>query len=269
MQTGISQEDFNWVTGNFGKQSGNSYMDMKEDVIHEIFPDKVVIGTRFLNCASYELSFADNQLHIKKNRLDNHMLQEKAKMIPDEMQEEDVEELVTLWENMLRELKMKEKLKSLSNARELMAQLYLDIFDEEEAEEQIDNLPEVVTPNVTVIWEELQVALQQTGNLADFEWKELSDEGTYALNELSPVVKAGASLEAPTQDEYEEILAAEDFAKALLDHFNRQLEDYELKIVAIGPSLDEYQSFACFPMQDFRLANAVLKMEELCLICFF
>lgn len=269
MPTGISKADFNWLTGTFGQQGGNSHIDTEEDVIHEIFPDKVVIGTRFLNCATYELSFTGEQLEVKKSRLDNYKLGEAAVMIPDELLAEDVEELSLRWNAMLRTLKMFDKLRKVGNARELLSQLYLDIFEEEEAEEQIANLPDTVPANVTAIWEELQVALQQAGNLADFEWRSLSDEGVFALNELSPLVNVGAILEAPEPEEYESILAAEDFAKALLNHFNDQLEAFDLKVVAIGPSLDEFQSFACFPMQDFRLANAAQKMKELCLICFF
>lgn len=269
MPTGISQADFNWLTNKFGQQGGNSRIDTEEDVIHEIFPDKVVIGTRFLNCATYELSFEGTTLVVKKSRLDDYQLGDAAHMIADELDAEDVEELTLRWNAVLRELKMFDKLQAQGNARELLSQLYLDIFEEDEAEEQINNLPETVPANVTAIWEELQVALQQTGNLTDFEWRALSDEGVFALNELSPLVRTGAILEAPTPEDYEAMLAAEDFAKALLDYFNEQLEAFDLKIVAIGPALDEYQSFSCFPMQDFRLANAVLKMEELCLVCFF
>lgn len=269
MPTAISQADFNWLTTTFGQPGGNSHIDTEEDVIHEIFPDKVVIGTRFLNCATYELSFEGEELIVKKSRLDNYKLEETAVMITDDLLAEDVEELTLRWNAMVRELKMFDKLKAQGNARELLSQLYLDIFEEDEAEEQINNLPDNVPANVIAIWEELQVALQQTGNLTDFEWRTLSDEGVFALNELSPLVSAGATLKAPTPEEYEAIQSAEDFAKALLDHFNEQLEAFDLKIVAIGPALDEYQSFACFPMQDFRLANALLKMEELCLVCFF
>ncbi|NSL86615.1 DUF6630 family protein [Chitinophaga solisilvae] len=265
----ISREDFNWLTGSYGKDGGYSHIDSKEGVIHEIFKDKILIGTDFLNCASYELSFPQGELHIRKSRLDNYKLHEKAVLIADEMLEEDNEELGQRWHALLRELKLLEKLSQLDNTHEQLAQLYLDIFEEEEAEEQIANLPDVVPPNVMAIWDELQVALQQTGNLAEFEWKELSDEGIYALNQLAPVVAAGATIEAPDDIEYENIIAADDFAKAWLDYVNVQLEDVELKIVAIGPVLDEYQSFSCFPMQDFRLANALLKMEELGLVCFF
>lgn len=265
----ISREDFIWLTKNYGKESGYSHIDTKESVIHEIFTNKVLIGTSFLNCASYELSFPALGLYIKKNRLDNYKLHDQATMIADEMNEEDAAELSLRWTALVKELKMLEKLKGLKNAHEQLSQLFLDIFEEDQAEEQINNLPEVVLPNVIAIWDELQVALQNTGNLAEFEWKELSDEGIYALNELTPLLNAGAVLDPPTPEEYEAIAAADDFAKALLDYVNVQLEDFELKIVAIGPSLDEFQSFACFPMQDFRLANAMLKMEELCLVCFF
>ncbi|HVI48550.1 MAG TPA: hypothetical protein VM802_27020 [Chitinophaga sp.] len=265
----LSHVDFTWLTTTFGKDSGNPHIDVKESVVHEIFKDKVLINTAFQDCTSYEVSFAEAELMIRKNKLDNHKLHEKAALIADEMSENDNEELVTLWNAMIKELRTLEKLHGLSNAKEPLEQLYLDIFDEEDAEEQINNLPDIVKSNPADIWEELQVALQNTSNLAEFEWKELSDEGIFALNQLQPVQSAGIILEGPTDEEYEEIAAADDYAKTFLDFLNVQLEEYELKIVAIGVELDEYQSFACFPMQDFRLANAMLKMEELGLVCFF
>ncbi|WP_349318077.1 hypothetical protein [Chitinophaga sp. MM2321] len=265
----ISREDFIWLTDTYGQDSGYSHIDTKESVVHEIFKDKVLIGTSFLNCASYELSFAGPGLHIKKNRLDNYKLHDQAVLIADEMNEEDAVELSLRWDLLIQELKTLEKLRSLGNAREPLAQLYLDIFNEDDAEEQISNLPEIVPPTVMAVWDELQVALQNTGNLAEFEWQDLADTGMFALNELTPLQTMGITLEVPAAEEYEEMIAADDFAKALLDFVNLQLEDYELKVVAVGPSLDEYQTFTCLYMQDHRLANAMLKMEELCLICFF
>ncbi|WP_143310884.1 DUF6630 family protein [Chitinophaga vietnamensis] len=265
----ISREDFIWLTSTYGKDTGNSYYDTKEDVIHEIFRDKILIGTAFLSHASYELSFAGETLQIRKNRLDNYKLHEKARLIPDDMQEEDEDELMLRWHNLLRELRIREKLKGLGNAHDSLAQLYLDIFQEDEAEEQIALLPEVIRPDPSSIWEELSLALQNTGNLADFEWQELTDTGIYSLNELTPLQDAGAVLEVPSAEAYEDILAAPDFAKALLDFVNHQLVEYELKIVATGTAIDEYQAFTCLSMQDFRLANAMHKMEELGLVCFF
>lgn len=265
----ISREDFNWLTKTYGKESGYSHIDTKESVVHEIFMDKVLIGTAFLNCASYELSFGIPGLHIRKNRLDNYKLEDKAVLITDEMTEEDEDELLLRWSDLLQDLKTLDNLHGLSNAREPLEQLFLDIFSEDEAEEQISRLPEIVLPNVTAIWEEVYTALSATGNVVEFEWQEFADNGISALNELLPLQQAGIVLKAPDTAAYDEIVAAEDFAKGVLDFVNDQLEEKELKIVAVGTSLDEYQSFACFNMQDFRLANALLKMEELCLICFF
>ncbi|PSL43469.1 hypothetical protein CLV51_108159 [Chitinophaga niastensis] len=265
----ISREDFNWLTLTYGKDSGYSYIDTKESVVHEVFIDKVLISTAFLNYASYELSFNALGLHIKKHRLDNYKLQDKAKLISDEMDEEDEEELMLRWTTMMQELKMLEKLQGLSNARDPLVQLYLDIFNEDTAEEQISRLPEIVSPNVMTIWEELHQALENTGNVVEFEWQEFSSIGITELNQLTPLQSAGITLTAPTPAAYEEMVAADDFAKAMLDFVNDQLDAHELKIVAIGPALDEYQAFTCLSMQDFRLANALLKLEELCLVCFF
>ncbi|MEZ2446319.1 hypothetical protein AB6805_31650 [Chitinophaga sp. RCC_12] len=265
----ISREDFNWLTQTYGKESGYSHIDTKESVVHEIFVDKVLIGTAFLNCASYELSFDTPELHIRKNRLDNYKLHDKAVLIPDEMNEEDEEELLLRWSDLMHELKMLENLHGLSNAREPLAQLYLDIFNEDDAEEQISHLPDIVLPNATAIWEELYAALSATGNVVEFEWQQFAESGIPALNGLKPLQQAGITLKAPDADDFEAIIGAEDFAKGVLDFVNDQLDEHELKIVAAGTSLDEYQSFTCLNMQDFRLANALLKMEELCLICFF
>ncbi|MCW3465491.1 DUF6630 family protein [Chitinophaga nivalis] len=265
----ISQADFIWLTNTYGKAGGYSHIDTKESVVHEIFPDKVLIGTAFLNCASYELSFATPVLQIKKNRLDNYKLHDKAVLIPDDMNEEDEEELVMRWEALMQELRLLEKLQGLSNARDPLVQLYLDIFDEEEAEIQISHLPEIIAPNVITIWEELQQALEATDNLAAFEWQEFATGGIDALNALAPLQRAGVVLEAPAPEDIATFLAADDYAKAVLDFVNEQLDARELKIVAIGIVLDEYQTFTCLQMQDFRLANALWKLEELCLVCFF
>jgi len=111
--------------------------------------------------------------------------------------------------------------------------------------------------------------LDATGNVVEFEWQEFAAIGIDSLNKLTPLQEAGITLQAPDTATYEEIVAAEDFAKAILDFVNEQIDAQDLKIVAVGTVLDEYQSFACLNMQDFRLANALLKMEELCLVCFF
>lgn len=265
----ISREDFTWLTQTYGKDSGYSHIDTKESVVHEIFKDKVLIGTSFLNYASYELSFDVPGLLIRKSRLDNYKLQDKAVLITDDMNEDDEEELMLRWNTLIQELKLLERLNGMTNAREPLEQLYLDIFKEDDAEELINQLPEIVSPNVMAIWDELHAALSATGNVVEFEWQEFSAGGIDTLNELSPLQVAGITLEAPDPATYEEIIAAEDFAKGVLDFVNEQIAPYHLKVVAVGTALDEYQSFACLDMQDFRLANAMLKMEELCLVCFF
>lgn len=265
----ISREDFNWLTQTYGRENGYSHIDTKESVVHEIFTDKVLIGTAFLNCASYELSFGDPGLRIRKNRLDNYKLHDKAMLIPDEMNEEDEEELQLRWTALMQELKTLENLRGLANAREPLIQLFLDIFNEDDAEEQIGHLPEIVAPDPAAIWEELYAALSATGNVAEFEWQQFAENGISALNDLAPLQQAGITLKTPNPEEYAAIIGAEDFAKEMLDFVNEQLDVHALKIVAAGTNLDEYQSFTCLNMQDFRLANALLKMEELCLVCFF
>ncbi|MEC5144462.1 hypothetical protein [Chitinophaga sp. 212800010-3] len=264
----ISREDFNWLTQTYGKTDGYSHIDTEEEVIHEIFHDKILIGSGFLNCASYELSYDKHRLLVRKNRLDDYRLEEKAVMIADDMSNEDEKELLYRWHLLIAELRAVEKLNGLVNAREPLAQLLLDILNEEEAEEEIAKLPDLVPADTEIIWEKLYVALLSKGYVAAFDWEELPNEGIQLLNELTPLRNKRILLHAPDPGTWKDMTAG-DFARSVLDFLNRQLADYKLKIVAAGPELDEYQYFICLNEQDFRLANARSKLEELCLICFF
>jgi len=266
MMIDISAETFSWLTSNYGKINGNSFLDARENVTHEIFPDKVVIGSNFVNCATYQLYFTENTLHVTKYELDNPMLHESAKMIHGDMTEEDQRELQLRWNAMVRDLQAAEKLQSSGNARNTLAQLYLDIFEEDMALELIDELPAVVKPSPAAVWEELAVALQNSGNLVEFEWSDLTDTGVYALNELEPLQQEGIILDVPSEEEYEDIIAAEDFAKASLDFVNQQLKEHNLKIVAVGTVLDEFQAFTCLHLGEGKLAHALARMSELCLV---
>ncbi|GEM_PF-1159510 len=265
MTLNISAADFAHITSTYGKINGSSILDARENVTHEIFPDKVVIGTNFTNYATYQLYFTEDTLHVHKYALEN-ITDDNAKMIPDEMTEEDQEELQSRWDTLVHDIKAAEKLQQSGNARQTLAQLYLDIFDEDTAAALTDELPAFVKPQPHAVWEELAVALQNSGNLAEFEWSDLTDTGIYALNELEPLQQEGIVLDVPTEEEYEEIVTAEDFAQACMDFVNRQLEEYELRIVALGPVLDEYQAFTCLSTADGRLARAGKKLRALCLV---
>ncbi|WP_111593782.1 DUF6630 family protein [Chitinophaga dinghuensis] len=266
MMIDISLETFNWLTSNYGKINGNSFLDARENVTHEIFPDKVIIGSNFINCATYQVYFTNDHLHVTKFELDNPLLEESAKMVHGDMTEEDQTELQLRWNTMVRDLQAAEKLQNSGNARNALAKLYLNIFEEDQALELIDELPSLVKPAPTAVWEELAVALQNSGNLVEFEWSDLTDTGIYALNELEPIQMAGIVLDVPTEEEYEEIIAADDFAKASLEFVNQQLKEHDLKIVAIGTVLDEFQAFTCLPAHDGKLAHALAHLTELCLV---
>lgn len=268
--TSITKDTFDWLTRAYGLPGGYSHFDSKESVAHEVFTDKVLISTAFLNFASYELAFHQNQLIIKKTRLDNYKLQDDAVLITDEMEQEDWEELDIRWQEMVHALQNREKLQQLTNARDLLEQLFYDIFEETAAEQYIARLPKVVKPIVPHIWKELETALQGANNLIVCEWNELLDTALDDLNALAPLQTAGISLQAPAPEAYEMIFNnTEDAGKGILDFLNQQLEVHELKIAALGEVLDEYQAFACLPTQDLRLANAMTRLDELCLVCFF
>ncbi|MBV8251075.1 MAG: hypothetical protein JO154_00610 [Chitinophaga sp.] len=266
MMIDISLETFNWLTSNYGKINGNSFLDARENVTHEIFPDKVVIGSNFINCATYQLYFTNDTLHVTKYELDNPMLHESAKMVHGDMTDADQQELQLRWNTMVRDLKAAEKLQNSGNARNTLAKLYLDIFDEDQALELIDELPAIIKPEPAAVWEELAVALQNSGNLVEFEWSDLTDTGIYALNELEPLQLEGIILDVPSEEEYEEIIAADDFAKASLEFVNQQLKEHDLKIVAVGTALDEFQAFTCLSVADGKLTHALARLSELCLV---
>ncbi|SHL49801.1 hypothetical protein SAMN05444266_103522 [Chitinophaga jiangningensis] len=265
MTLNISAADFAHITSTYGKINGSSILDARENVTHEIFPDKVVIGTNFTNFATYQLYFTDDTLHVHKYALED-VNADNAKMVPDEMSEEDQEELQSRWDTLVQDIKATEKLQQSGNARQTLAQLYLDIFDEDTAAALTDELPAFVKPTPHAVWEELAVSLQNSGNLAEFEWSDLTDTGIYALNELEPLQLEGIILEVPTEEEYDDIVSADDFAQASIDFVNKQLEETELRIVALGPVLDEYQAFTCISTADDRLARAAKKLRALCLV---
>jgi hypothetical protein len=269
-ETSITKDTFDWLTREYGQPGGYSHFDIKESVAHEVFTDKVLISTAFLNYASYELSFHQNQLMIKKTRLDDYQLEDQASLIIDDMEQEDWEELDTRWLEMIHALQNLAQLQGLTNARDLLEQLFYDIFEEEVAELHIARLPLVVKPVVAEIWEELQTALQNDHNLLACEWNDLLDTALDELNALAPLQAAGITLQAPSPEAYAHIFeATADPSKGILDFFNQQLEKKALKLVAIGMVLDEYQTFACLPMEDLHLTNAMKRMDELCLVCFF
>lgn len=261
--------DFSWLTRQFGAEKGTPHYDHQADVVHEIYPDRVRIWSGFLNNAHYDITLADNQLQVSKTRLDNYKLGERAREITDRMEDADRQELAGNWQHLLQELRQQSRLRGMNNVRDTMAQLYLEIFPEEEAVEQITLLPEVVVPQPFRIWEILQDALQQTGNLVSFEWSAFEDTGIFTLNELAPLQLAGVLLEPPSPEELEEIFAADDYPSAWMNFVNAQLDEYELKLIATGTHLDEWQSFTCLSMEDLRLAHAMEHFKTLCLLCFF
>ncbi|MFB6458068.1 hypothetical protein ACE38W_22540 [Chitinophaga sp. Hz27] len=268
MPVDILKQDFDWLTSTYGKINGSSVLDSRENVTHEIFPDKVIIGTAFVNCATYQVYFDGPDLEVNKFALENPA-NEDSPLVADPMTDIDTAELQSRWNDLLKNIRAKEKLQGSGNARQALSQLFYEIFEEDQAILAIDELSEFVKPDPGVIWEELAVALQNNGNLAEFEWSDLTDTGIYALNELEPIQLAGIVLDVPSEEDYEDIVAAEDFAQAALDYVNMQLEEAELKIVAVGTALDEFQAFTCLSVADQRFSNAIKHMAALCLVTLY
>ena len=91
-----------------GALEGAAYFDAEEDLVQEIFPDRIVFQTNYLDYRSYEVDLADDAIRVLKTRLDNYQRGDKAKVIEDDMDEEDWEELATLWQRLSRDLDVQE-----------------------------------------------------------------------------------------------------------------------------------------------------------------
>lgn len=100
----ITLANFQLITAKYGSEKGGAYFDEEESLAHDIFADRIVFYTNFLDYRSYEAYISEGVLCVKKTRLDNYKLHLKATVIEDTMDEEDWEEFNQLWSRMEHDL---------------------------------------------------------------------------------------------------------------------------------------------------------------------
>ena len=93
--------------------------------------------------------------------------------------------------------------------------------------------------------------------------RDRSSCGVDAVNALAPLRQLGIEIIAPERETIEAVNRADDWERALLHYFNGQLETHDLKLLAIGTHFDEYQAFACLPMNGLGLVTALEIMGRL------
>lgn len=246
---------FQRIVATHGEIEGAVYFDTEESLTHELFPDCIVFQTNYLDSRSYEVSFADTELSVRKTRLDNYQRGHKAQVIDDAMDDEDWEELGNLWQRLSRDLDPhgQQAQPDLSNS---LAELFYYLCDEAHAETLVQNLP-APTQQWDWAWSQIESALTEAKLLTEFEWKDWSSYGVHAVNSLAPLRQRGIEITAPDSKTIATVNNAGNWERALLQYFNAQLEAYDLKLLAIGTHFDERQSFACLRMNGLNLANAL------------
>ncbi|MDU9032909.1 hypothetical protein NHG95_07100 [Pseudomonas corrugata] len=242
-----------------GALEGAAYFDAEEDLVQEIFPDRIVFQTNYLDYRSYEVDLADDAIRVLKTRLDNYQRGDKAKVIEDDMDEEDWEELATLWQRLSRDLDVQEP---QPDRVETLADLFDCLFDEDRAQALIQGIAPP-TAQWDWAWTQVASALAQANQLAEFEWKEWSSCGVIAVNTLAPLRQLNIEIAIPDRKTVDAINGANDWERALLQYFNAQLDAHDLKLLAIGTHFDEHQTFACLSMNGLGLVNALEIMARL------
>ncbi|UZE21777.1 hypothetical protein LOY67_17175 [Pseudomonas sp. B21-056] len=242
-----------------GALEGAAYFDAEEDLVQEIFPDRIVFQTNYLDYRSYEVDLADGAIRVLKTRLDNYQRGDKAKVIEDDMDEEDWEELGNLWQRLSRDLDTQGPQLDLADT---LADLFDCLFDEEHAQALIQGIP-APTAQWDWAWTQVESALAQANQLAGFEWKEWPSCGVAAVNALAPLRQLNIEIATPDRNTVEAINGADDWERALLQYFNAQLDAHDLKLLAVGTHFDEHQTFACLPMNGLGLVNALEIMGRL------
>jgi hypothetical protein len=258
----VTLSDFQLIISKYGKEKGQAYFDPNESLTHDIFPDRIVFYTNFLDHRSYETYIQEEILCLKKTRLDNYELHLKATIIEDEMDEDDWEELDQLWSQMRKDL-ITAPILSEAEVRTELIELFSYLFTESEAETFSQKLPKKKKPDANWIWEQIASALKNTNRSVSFEWKEWVDQGVMEVNTLSPVMQSGITIPYPGKKEIQDVNKAVDWERALLQYFNAHLDAFDLKLMAIGTHFDEYQMFACLHMRDLSLVNALEKLNKL------
>jgi hypothetical protein len=257
----IDLQSFQRITSAHGELEGAAYFDAEEELAHEVFPDRIVFQTNYLDYRSYEVDLAEGAIRVRKTRLDNYQRGDKAKVIEDAMDEEDWGELGDLWQRMRRDLDSQEQGPQL-DVSDTLAELFYCLFEERHAQELADNLA-APSAQWDWAWRQLESALVGANQLAEFEWKEWPSYGVAAVNALAPLRQLGIAIATPDGATIDAVNRAPDWERALLQYFNAQLEAHDLKLLAIGTHFDESQAFACLPMNGLGLVNALEIMGRL------
>jgi hypothetical protein len=63
-----------------GTLEGATYFDAEESLVHDIFADRIVFQTNYLDHSSYEVSVAEGTVLVHKTRLDNYHRGHKAQV---------------------------------------------------------------------------------------------------------------------------------------------------------------------------------------------
>lgn len=252
---------FQRITATHGTLEGAAYFDPEESIVHDVFPDRIVFQTRFLDHSSYEVGVVDSELHVRKTRLDNYRRGHKAQVIDDEMDDEDWGELGSLWQRLSQDLDPQVQGPPLDVA-ETLGDLFYYLFDEAHAQALVEHMPDVEA-QWDWAWTQIASALAGTRQLAHFEWKAWSSCGIDAVNALAPLQQSGVEIPAPDDKQIDAINRSSDWERALLQYFNVPLEAHDLKLLALGTHFDEYQAFACLPMNGLGLVNALEIMGRL------
>lgn len=252
---------FQRIISAHGEFEGAAYFDTEEELVHEVFPDRIAFQTNYLDHRSYEVDLAEGAIRVRKTRLDNYQRGHKAQVIDDDMDEEDWEELGSAWQRLSRDLDSQTQAPRLDQA-DTLADLFYCLFDEAHAEVLTQNiLPP--TAQWDWAWTQVESALAAANRLAEFEWKEWPSWGIGAVNALAPLQQAGVEIPAPDGSCIDTVNRADDWERALLQYFNARLEAHDLKLLAIGTHFDERQTFACLPMKGLGLVNALELMGKL------
>lgn len=254
----INLSDFQFITSKCGSEKGETYFDGDESLLHKVFSDRIVFSTNFRDYRSYEMYIKEETVFIKR------MKEGGRKTIPTEyaMDEDDIEEIESLWGRMEHEQLIQPRLNQLDVHSELL-DLFSLMLSGTEAEVISKKLPSKKKPDLNWIWKKIELVLSQANRLTSFEWKEWAEIGIMEVNDLSTVQQLNIVIPYPDQQKTEEITNAPDWEGAILQYFNTYLDPFELKLLAIGTYFDEYQTFACLPMQDFKLLNAIEKFDKL------
>ncbi|MCP2073269.1 UNVERIFIED_ORG: hypothetical protein J2Y77_002705 [Pseudomonas lini] len=252
---------FQRVTTTHGKLEGAAYFDAQESIVHDVFTDRIVFQTNYLDYTSYEVGLAEDGIRVRKTRLDNYQRGHKAQVIEDGMDEEDWEELDGLWQRLSRDLDTQVQAPPL-DLTDTLADLFYCLFDEEQAQALTRNIP-APTAQWDWAWTQVESALTGADQLARFEWKDWSSYGVDAVNALAPLRQLGIEVSKPERKTIDAVNGANDWERALLQYFNAQLDAHDLKLLAIGTHFDECQSFACLPMNGLGLVNALEIMGKL------